>query len=266
MANALIEKIEVKELFGQFSYSIPERGKLNNLSILYGDNGIGKSTILRAVFHMLSPHGNSGHRTALRKIPFSKLIISVQGGFTFSATRPTGPYSETIEFDSFVNGEHTSKWIYSDETTSRSSDDISNLISRIRDHLSSELKNDTSYCDPNINPLLKQGKTYYLSELNSKAPKIYLVGAEREIQKNDSSDSFREFEISQLFIDSRTKKIEDISKTSRNISLNEALSNANKWINNRAIQSANRGSMNVHSVYVHVLKQLSIESSAQNDQ
>ena len=65
MAEKLISRIRVEGLFGLYTYEVPQTGVLDNAAILYGDNGVGKSTMLRLVFHLLSSANNKGHRTAL---------------------------------------------------------------------------------------------------------------------------------------------------------------------------------------------------------
>lgn len=62
MAARLISYIKVEKLFGLYTYKIPETGELSNAAILYGDNGVGKSTLLRLVFHLLSAAHNRGRR------------------------------------------------------------------------------------------------------------------------------------------------------------------------------------------------------------
>jgi len=60
-----ISRISVTRLFGQFDYilsSEPTTPSLShaNILILYGDNGSGKTTILKLLFHLLSPSNNRG--------------------------------------------------------------------------------------------------------------------------------------------------------------------------------------------------------------
>jgi energy-coupling factor transporter ATP-binding protein EcfA2 len=85
-----INRIVVKRLFGWLDYDIPATQSadgLGNIAILYGDNGSGKTTILKLIFHLLSPAINRGHRTALREIPFERVDISLSDGTTVTASR-----------------------------------------------------------------------------------------------------------------------------------------------------------------------------------
>src|SRR5687768_3434788 len=68
-----IERVQLDGLFGLYTYAIPpDGGALQRTPILYGENGLGKTNILRILFHVLSPAGNRGHRTALGKIKFRR--------------------------------------------------------------------------------------------------------------------------------------------------------------------------------------------------
>jgi hypothetical protein len=89
-SEPLISSITVDSLFGLYSYSLPQKGALPNAAILYGDNGLGKTTILRLIFHLLSADGNKGHRTALYNTPFNKLEINLASGASATATRARG--------------------------------------------------------------------------------------------------------------------------------------------------------------------------------
>mgnify|MGYP001596305897 CR=1 FL=1 len=60
MTARLISAIRIEKLFGLYTYDIPQDGELSNAAILYGDNGVGKSTVLRLVFHLLSAAHNRG--------------------------------------------------------------------------------------------------------------------------------------------------------------------------------------------------------------
>jgi len=74
MTHRSISKIFVHKLFGTYDYvlSAPDNAnEPNSLVILYGDNGTGKTTILKLLFHLLSPETGQGHKTALATIPVS---------------------------------------------------------------------------------------------------------------------------------------------------------------------------------------------------
>ncbi len=90
-----ISSIKVDGLFGLFDHKIPiqdsGRPDAPSVLILYGDNGAGKTTILRLVYHLLSKEDNRGHRTALARTPFRTLEVSLTGDYRVTAFRHTDP-------------------------------------------------------------------------------------------------------------------------------------------------------------------------------
>ncbi|UAY95119.1 OLD family protein [Dickeya dadantii] len=80
MSQQLIKSIFIKNLFGLYTYNIGKKELFDDAVILYGDNGVGKSTILRLVFHLLSWDKQSGHRTALYKTNFEYLEVVLASG------------------------------------------------------------------------------------------------------------------------------------------------------------------------------------------
>src|SRR4051794_4524730 len=76
-----VSRIRVRGLFERLDYDLalaaaPHRRRSRQLSVasderltlIYGPNGTGKTTLLRLVFHALSPSGNGGHRSAVGKV------------------------------------------------------------------------------------------------------------------------------------------------------------------------------------------------------
>lgn len=76
MITNKIKSIVVEKLFGVYDYTltIPSDTK-DNVFILYGDNGTGKSTILRLVYHLLSTEPGCAHKTKLANIAFKSITV-----------------------------------------------------------------------------------------------------------------------------------------------------------------------------------------------
>lgn len=76
MNSKRIKTIIVDKLFGMYDYhlSIPA-GTSDNVFILYGDNGTGKSTILRMLYHLLSSEPGHAHKTNLANIAFKAIEV-----------------------------------------------------------------------------------------------------------------------------------------------------------------------------------------------
>ena len=86
-----IRTIDVQDLLGRFSYTLqapePSSVDMARLMILYGDNGTGKTTILSALFHLLSTAPRGGHKSALANIAFKRIGVVFTNGLELSAER-----------------------------------------------------------------------------------------------------------------------------------------------------------------------------------
>ena len=83
MTAQAIKRVVVKNLFGTYDYELkapPEAVDADRLPILYGDNGTGKTTILKTLFHLLSPEAGQGHKTALLGVPLSRIDVDFTTG------------------------------------------------------------------------------------------------------------------------------------------------------------------------------------------
>lgn len=90
MGKLKISKIEVRKLFGVYDYDLlynPVLSSDDNLMILYGDNGTGKSTILRMINYLLSNKLKNGHKSELANIAFESFEISFTDGDSIKAFR-----------------------------------------------------------------------------------------------------------------------------------------------------------------------------------
>ncbi|MCL7379635.1 AAA family ATPase [Streptomyces sp. 35G-GA-8] len=84
--ESLIKSVEVTKLFGQFYYEIDLTDPMlatpasRRLTLLYGDNGSGKTTILNLLWNALSASPLGAHRSYLGNCPFATLTIQLNNG------------------------------------------------------------------------------------------------------------------------------------------------------------------------------------------
>ncbi|MEJ1992314.1 MAG: ATP-binding protein [Maritimibacter sp.] len=268
MLKGIIQTIEISGLFGRFEHVVPRDGVLHSPAILYGDNGVGKSTILNMVFHLLSAAGNEGHRTALRKIPFKKISVSLVNGARLTAEKGDDFDTDSVlTLQVWKEGGVVAEW----EQTGRGrnyryafDDEILREI-KLRggdfENISSDLLMDIMTRRPSTrhHDQVKRGEKGYLDALRTFAPAMFYLNADRKLDSDSVADPSEELELRQALNHRELKHATDVLQASRAISLKQALSNASRWVNSRAVRSANLGSENVHSVYEKVIGQLAID-------
>jgi len=86
-----INIIEVDALFGRYSYRIEvphfQNGDISRIAMLYGDNGTGKTTILKLLHNLLSPSMHRGHRTYITRVPFKSFKVIFSSGTKIEVKR-----------------------------------------------------------------------------------------------------------------------------------------------------------------------------------
>tara|TARA_R110002124_G_scaffold101499_1_gene249113 strand:- start:1138 stop:2505 length:1368 start_codon:yes stop_codon:yes gene_type:complete len=78
-AATYVKSFTVEKLFGELSYRnislAHSANQLSPIAVIHGDNGTGKTTILKLLYAVLSPTTNRGHRTLIAETPFESLCI-----------------------------------------------------------------------------------------------------------------------------------------------------------------------------------------------
>jgi energy-coupling factor transporter ATP-binding protein EcfA2 len=110
--NSGIRRIVVERLFGQYTYNLTDKdlaaGTAPKLLLLYGDNGSGKTTILRILFFLLSHADGQNHKTIVSRIRFKKFLVELANGTEVAADRAkddVGPYELRVTKDGKTLGQ-----------------------------------------------------------------------------------------------------------------------------------------------------------------
>ena len=94
LEESFIARVEVEDLFGLYTYRLGPTpsadAESRRLFLLYGDNGSGKTTVLRLIFNLLSQATNQGHRGYLGRTPFRRLSVTLGEGTSLTVSRPSG--------------------------------------------------------------------------------------------------------------------------------------------------------------------------------
>ena len=97
--NAIVE-VRVDGLFGHINQTLStsedNQAAISRLAILYGENGTGKTMLLRLAFDLISSRVDRGHKSRLVATPFLLLELKLANGTILSATR------QTAESGSFI--------------------------------------------------------------------------------------------------------------------------------------------------------------------
>jgi len=144
IAPLYIARIEVQKLFGLYDYLLEETAsgdQAGRVAILYGDNGSGKTTILRSIFHILAPDGSAGHKTTIATTPFSFFKITLSDKTIIQVERKknnlTGSFVLTIKkyrkkAESFRFNVNERMAINSSTQTVKERDEIALCLSRLK--------------------------------------------------------------------------------------------------------------------------------------
>lgn len=255
MNTPLISKINITGLFDIYNYELPAKGSLQNAAILYGDNGVGKSTILRLAFHLLSAANDRGHRQALYAAEFNSLSITLSNGIILSAVQQppsndSGPKKLVLSIQK--GRKKIAGWDFIPKSIRRESDYYVEY---------SEEKN--IYIQKSLTVKLEKfnSERQYLEVLAECVPNMFILNADRRLDSDSVPDPSDEVELRRVMRYEEAKRVNDLVARSREIALTQALSSAAKWISRKALQSTNKGSENVHGVYSQVLKHLVGHSS-----
>lgn len=265
MTAKLITSIHVKKLFGLYTYRLPEEGELSNAAILYGDNGVGKSTLLRLAFHLLSAADNKGHRTALYEADFESLKVELYSGVTLTAKLRQEQDLRVLTLEIIKAGTPQAIWDYyprQEKSGYREAEELYFVVGPegVRSLTKNRRTRQKAAADS-----IPRGNDAYISLLAQNAPKMFILNAERRLDSDTVADPSDEMELRRVMHYDEPKRINELVARSREIALSQALGAAAKWIGRKAILGANQGSMNVHSVYVDVLHHLLAPSATQSD-
>lgn len=261
-----ISSIKIIGLFGKFNYDISVEDRVENLTILYGDNGVGKSTILKLVFDVLSPANDRGHRTSLLKTKFENILIILRNGFSVEVARRPEIGNGAIRLRTKKNTETITEWIHSERNSRTFPEGLDLEYDLFEEGIafddSAEMfrifqaRGNRTKRKPDT---VKRGSEPFLAHLSKICPKLYFLNADRKLVSDEVPNGSDEMQIRHALRHTDVKRMSEMLETFRANSLNAALMSAARWINKRVVSGANRGSEDVHNAYVSILSQLSIQ-------
>lgn len=238
-SSLYISRIIVEQLFGQYSYDLHSlETDSSKLLILYGDNGSGKTTILRCLFHLLSPAKNKNHRSELARVPFKRFSVKLGEDVEVAAERTEGNLVGSFDMRIVRQGQIVA---------------------------SAQFKADPSTLKliPEKKPNLRRP---LLEELTSLGLKLHLLSDDRKIVTDllpsGEEDSEEDDELVRhdrwRLSDSRYVSVGGtyVTKADAGTSLEKALQRLVDWIRKQAIAGSGAGEVNANTLYADITKRI----------
>ena len=222
-----IARIEVEKLFGVYNYVLDCSSDTNddNLMILYGDNGTGKSTILHLIYYLLSNKRRNGHKSRMANVEFKSFKLIFDNDDYILASRKKGNLSLIGSFyiEYKING-------------------------KVDDFLLKAKRNDNdswvirSWEDDSEESFEK------LMELMDETRILYISDNRKELDNEDEQNPYEELKSGYSRIRIRRDKNEEEVETE--------IRNLKEWIIGRALAASKKGEEGTSDIYLKILKQL----------
>ena len=231
--SASIVAIECEALFGHYTYNLRPAYELDSvvgpkLLLLYGDNGSGKTTIAKLLFHMLSTADTRGHLTFLARTKFRRFCVHFENGSSLTAGRVDdridGPYILTI---TDAHGNEQSLDVNTNQEGSVTNDDVDESARQ---------------------------ELYALCPATTL--NIYFLSDNRVLQ----SDVF-DVEPSPDWIAHFGSKAELARSSTAGLTVGPSVEHAESWLRRQAIQASSAGEITTSNIYTDIIKRITQTSS-----
>lgn len=249
-----ISNIIIKDLFGQYSYNIKEQNKkeldISKLLILYGDNGCGKTTILRLIFDLFSlGMSNREAFQNISKTKFNSISIVFEDGYSLNVERNTDEYIGTFNLKIKKDNNIINEFKYTADNHRVLYEDEQQRKVLINHGIKSN-EQEKSYMEI----------IYFLRERN---PHIYYLTDKRNLLTTARTNIY--FDEIDENIDSEFMKREYISNKVRVIKHNNSendilistLKQAERWVRDQSIQGSLRGDQDTNYIYKDIITRIS---------
>jgi len=239
-ASHHIQSINIVRLFGRYSYSFPASGnELKGLNIIYGGNGLGKTTLLNLVFHLFSIGQGKTNLDFISKTAFESFKVTLNDSTTISASKDPQLLIGSVKFKIKIKGEPSQEWEYipGQQGIISPNDlpeglDLSKISLRMRGE---------------VKQVLNQRSL--LGLMNALEAKTYMLTSDR-IFLGDSTESSTVNRITQ---DRVRLKVSELVVSYRNDAVSEALHSTSRWLQEQFLDSSYGSNGATSNVYEDVI-------------
>lgn len=268
---ATIIRVRLLQLFGLYSYDIPgNQQQLGRTPILYGENGLGKTNVLKILYHVLSAGASHGHRGALAKIKFRGVEIYLSNDIQVNAYRKqenlfgalrlevrknvAGNSDLLGAWDWYPEGDPNSdtqhKWLANVDPVAMRKINDSKWSSKERNKAIQSLL--FTVIEKESNPL--ESEEAFLSALRNNVPPIYFLTADRILMSDEVSKEGFRFPGAEAT--TRGMSAEDMVTKGRERALNEAIAMTSRTLSHLGVSATRQGSTSMHSIYEDLIARL----------
>lgn len=238
MTTRAIKRVVVKRLFGAYDYDLfppPNAMDADRLLVLYGDNGTGKTTVLKALFHLLSPETGQGHKSALVQVPLSRLEVQFTTGDQVWLQRKEGQLVGSYVLGLRMNKkkEKTCEFRATDEGAIKPSEEINSFL-----QLLSSL--DLAF--------------YFLSDDRT----VRLAGVDRRDSFFAGEELYEQDFMFGLDLPPQLlrRRISPDPEQRAQQLLVQSMKHAENWIQSQAVRGASQGESSVNALYGEILSRI----------
>lgn len=261
-----ISRLYIDSLFGQYTYNLPDgEASFDKTVIIYGENGTGKTNVLKILFHLLSSADNRGHRTSLGQIKFRRVEVGLSNQIEVCATREKERLvgAMRLEVNRVTSESKTPlgawNWAPKVDLQREQAESLQTLVERF----TTKAPTLTLNFDPAImqalevskNPL--EGEEAFIKALTDNVPPIYFLPADRTFH----SDKIQRKSVAADF-EMRTRPPDELMAIAREVALDDAISSTSRRLSQLGVRATRQGSTSMHSIYQGLIRRLASRSAA----
>ncbi|MBC6432892.1 ATP-binding protein [Nostoc sp. HG1] len=229
-----VVRIQVERLFGKYTYTLAKKDNNphidSSLIIFYGDNGSGKTTILKLLFHLLSTNVGKGHLTFLAKTPFANFSVFLADGTSIIASRKNDNLIGSFQLQ-LLQENHV---VFSTEISADIDNGVEIIQNRIQDH------------------------EFYRNFIKMRLS-LFFLGDDRVLDSDifDGQEELKDEQRSkQILLSRMVNLLEEKPSLNRELTLKISIQRTEEWIRDQALRGANQGDANVHNIYEEIITKI----------